>query len=465
MALPGHGDKIEAEHLLGSIVFLVLIFALTPLLFSSYSDPPKHYKDLRRRAIESPFPGGANLNNEKVFIATSIYDEGGKLAGGSWGQALADLIHILGPENVFLSVYEDNADELALGALDNLAQYMTCNQSVVVENFNTSSLPKVSLPDDRQRVRRVAFLAEVRNRALRPLEDPTSDAFETTFDKILFVNDVVFDPIDAANLLFSTNIDKHGKTQYRAACALDFIDPFKFYDTFATRDLSGFAVGVPIYPWFSNGGDAQSRDDVLKQKDAVRVRSCWGGMVAFEAKWFQKTTPGGPLRFRVERELWWDASECCLIHADLQELQPLDSYSMQNNATGIYMNPYIRVAYSDTTLRWLSFTRHFERILSPVQKLLSFMANRPPYNPRRLDIAGTEVTDRVWVPSAGHEDPDGNQTPQGGGFKDVTRIASPGGFCGARKLLILGTPDDDQFRRSGGTKKWWGEPIPPDYGR
>lgn len=377
------------------------------------------------------------------------------------------------------------------------------NQSVVVENFNTSSLPKVSLPDDRQRVRRVAFLAEVRNRALRPLEDPTSDAFETTFDKILFVNDVVFDPIDAANLLFSTNIDKHGKTQYRAACALDFIDPFKFYDTFATRDLSGFAVGVPIYPWFSNGGDAQSRDDVLKQKDAVRVRSCWGGMVAFEAKWFQKvnsilpglspaksipnatpermakeisanesassnfsqTTPGGPLRFRVERELWWDASECCLIHADLQELQPLDSYSMQNNATGIYMNPYIRVAYSDTTLRWLSFTRHFERILSPVQKLLSFMANRPPYNPRRLDIAGTEVTDRVWVPSAGHEDPDGNQTPQGGGFKDVTRIASPGGFCGARKLLILGTPDDDQFRRSGGTKKWWGEPIPPDYGR
>lgn len=373
----------------------------------------------------------------------------------------------------------------------------------MVENFNTSSLPKVTLPDDRERVRRVAFLAEVRNRALRPLEDPTSDASETTFDKILFVNDVVFDPVDAANLLFSTNIDEHGKTQYRAACALDFIDPFKFYDTFATRDLSGFAMGVPIYPWFSNGGDAQSRQDVLDQKDAVRVKSCWGGMVAFEAKWFQEsnsilpglspvkrtpdaipkrmakgisanesasssfsqTTPGGPLRFRVERELWWDSSECCLIHADLQELQPLDLYSMQNNATGIYMNPYVRVAYSDTTLRWLSFTRHFERILSPVQKLLSFMANRPPYNPRRLDIAGTEVTDRVWVPSAGHEEIEGNQPPQGGSFQDVTRIASPGGFCGARKLLILGTPDDDQFKNSGGTKKWWGEPIPSDYGR
>lgn len=199
MALPGHEDKIEAEHLLGSyndandyddncyyddhferasrvfytqkppnvlqnsvdwvtvrcakhtaqltayptprriskriifylaiqfsIVFLVLFFAITPLLFSSYSDPPNHYKDLRRRAIESPFPGGANLNNEKVFIATSIYDAGGKLAGGSWGQAMADLIHILGPENVFLSVYEDNADELAMGALDNLAHYMKC---------------------------------------------------------------------------------------------------------------------------------------------------------------------------------------------------------------------------------------------------------------------------------------------------------------------------------------------------
>ena len=56
---------------------------------------------------------------------------------------------------------------------------------------------------------------------------------------------------------------------------MDFINPFKFYGTFASRDLEGYSMGLPIYPWFSSAGKAQSRQDVLDQKDAVRVRSCW----------------------------------------------------------------------------------------------------------------------------------------------------------------------------------------------
>ena len=48
-------------------------------------------------------------------------------------------------------------------------------------------------------------------------------------------------------------------------------------------------MGFPIYPWFSSAGKAQSRQDVFDQKDAVRVKSCWGGMVAFNAKFFQST--------------------------------------------------------------------------------------------------------------------------------------------------------------------------------
>lgn len=93
-------------------------------------------------------------------------------------------------------------------------------------------------------MKRIAFLAEVRNRALRPLEaDPLM-----RFDKLLFINDVIFDPIDAVQLLFSTNIDASGRAQYGAACAVDFINTFKFYDTFATRDFEGYAMGIPFFP-------------------------------------------------------------------------------------------------------------------------------------------------------------------------------------------------------------------------
>lgn len=53
----------------------------------------------------------------------------------------------------------------------------------------------------------IAFLAEVRNRALRPLHlDPS-----LRYDKLLYINDVIFNQIDAANLLFSTNVNSEGR--------------------------------------------------------------------------------------------------------------------------------------------------------------------------------------------------------------------------------------------------------------
>lgn len=84
---------------------------------------------------------------------------------------------------------------------------------------------------------------------------------------------MLFNPIDAVQLLFSTNIDAYGRTQYGAACAVDFVNAFKFYDRFATRDLEGFEMAVPFFPWFTAAGNAASRQDALVQKDAVRVRA------------------------------------------------------------------------------------------------------------------------------------------------------------------------------------------------
>jgi hypothetical protein len=200
------------------------------------------------------------------------------------------------------------------------------------------------------------------------------------FDKLLFLNDIIFNPLDAVQLLFSTNIDTSGRSQYGAACALDFINPFKFYDRFATRDVEGFSMGVPFYPWFTNAGNGASRRDVLAEKDAVRVRSCWAGMTAFETSWFQNDDIGdndasrggaadssiggiqlSPLRFRYELDPFWDASDCCLIHADLIYLrQGVDTA----DDAGIYMNSYVRVAYDSRTLGWLPYTRWVERAYS-----------------------------------------------------------------------------------------------------
>ncbi|KAH0356278.1 hypothetical protein KCU83_g1100, partial [Aureobasidium melanogenum] len=366
----------------------VLLIVLVAVIYPSYSHPPHHYNVLRSKALRSTEPGRININKEKVFVASSIYDKQGELASGAWAQNLLDLVDLLGPENVFLSVFEDDPDNLARASLEQFSKQLKCNSSIVAGHVDRAALPHVELPTGEKRLKRIEFLAHVRNRALAPLEDPKSAAYSVHFDKLLYVNDVVFDPIDAANLIFSTNIDENGKAKYHAACAADFINPFKYYDTFATRDDQGNRIGVPIYPWFSGADESNSRRDVLDQKDAVRVRSCWGGMTVFNSA--SCTTI--PIRFRANSDTYWDASECCLIHADLEAaVQRSGSASAD-----IYLNPYIRVAYSSRTFSYLHISRRFERLFAPLHKLLNTSLGLPAMNSRRTQEVGEQYQDMVW---------------------------------------------------------------------
>lgn len=432
--------------------FLIVLFStilVAAIFYPSYTHLPAHYKQLRDQARSSSESGRGNLRQEKVFIAASIRDRHGRLAQGAWAKKIVDLVDLLGPNNVFLSIYENDAGPIGKAALLDFEQTLDFPHSLVFEEqLPLDAVPTIKLPDGTERVKRIAYLAEVRNRALRPLEDS-----QIRYDKLLYLNDVVFNPVDVLQLLFSTKLGETGRTNYRAACAVDFINPFKFYDTFATRDSEGYSMGIPFFPWFTAAGEAQSLQDVLDGTDAVRVQSCWGGMVAFDAKFFQKSlgpdqepvtalgqyqNNSAPYRFRAEKDLYWDASECCLIHADIRNPDSED--------TGIYMNPYVRVAYSTRTLAWLGFTRRFERLYSPIHFLLNSMVGMPWYNPRRAEQRMETVEETVWVPDL--------TSVQGGAFQAVPRIASNSGFCGRRALAVI-KEDKDALG-----KNWEVLPLP-----
>lgn len=214
--------------------------------------------------------------------------------------------------------------------------------------------------------------------------------------------------------------------------------------------------------------------------------------MAFEAKWFQpnhlpllsKTVPpetndletlhdeskpwnskhdstltrsGGPspstenssaLLFRAETDTFWDASECCLIHADLSLMA---SSTLVPGETGIYMNPYIRVAYTASVLPWLSVTKRFERLYPPIQTIVNWLVNRPTFNPRQFQEPGHEVINHVWQwdNSAAGRHPHGH-------FAEVTRNALPGGFCGLRKLSYI----NEDHKEGDGLPKWINEKPP-----
>jgi hypothetical protein len=119
-------------------------------------------------------------------------------------------------------------------------------------------------------------------------------------------------------------------------------------------------------------------------------------MVAFDARYFQNgsslisaAAAGNlPARFRAltdPADYRWDASECCLIHAGIQ--QPWNEGDGELE-TGVYMDPVVRVAYDTTTLSWLSTTRRVEQLYSGVQRISNYLVGLPWYNPPREDQVG-----------------------------------------------------------------------------
>ena len=326
------------------------------------------------------------------------------------------------------------------------------------DHLPLDGFPTVTLPSGERRVKRIAYLAELRNRALRPLDiqfrpsdSDVKNGFRATpvaYDRILFINDVYFTPLSALHLLFSTNLDvSTGRPSYASACGLDFYHFTLVYDTFAIRDLEGFGLGYGLYPWFAPIGNAGSRQDVLDGKDAVRVRSCWSGIVAFDAAPFQAsaasesretTDPSNSIvRYRYEPELYIESSECCLVHADLIARSPLEDEAQD---TGIYINPFVRVTYEPAGFSWLAFIARYERSFAFLQYVVS-KVSYPSHNPRRLDRAGEEVKRNTWIyDDENRADSHNNledSVGRSGRFEDVTMVVDPGGFCAWRALYVM----------------------------
>ena len=223
-----------------------------------------------------------------------------------------------------------------------------------------------------------------------------------------------------------------------------------FYDTFVSRDLEGFGMGLMFYPWFTPSGKAESRNDVLAGKDAVRVRSCWSGMIALQAAPFQKQSKNSEvsirastdiLRFRYEPEIYWEAAECCLLLADLTAKYP----SSASQDTGIYINPFVRVAYKPVTYSWIPIITRFERFFAILQNIVSRIGY-PEYNPRRKERVGEETDRKIW----GYDNEEAGAG--NGAFRTVKAIATPGGFCGQKRLFVM--LDMQNGTNKDGKKNW-----------
>jgi len=102
---------------------LILLVLITGIFFPSYTVRPAHYEELRKQAVDT---GRANPYNEKVFITASLAEKKGDLTSGAWGKEVLQLVNLLGPENVHLSIYEDNPDPMTKQSLASFRTKVKC---------------------------------------------------------------------------------------------------------------------------------------------------------------------------------------------------------------------------------------------------------------------------------------------------------------------------------------------------
>ncbi|KAL1796418.1 hypothetical protein ACET3X_004958 [Alternaria dauci] len=292
-------------------------------------------------------------NTKRIYIASQHWNDA-RLLREHWNNALVALVQELGIENVFVSIYESGSyddSKAVLGELDAALEGLQVRRSIQLsETSHADEIAQqpmghgwVKASDGRDYMRRITFLARIRNHVFEPLESLTAGGEH--FDTILFLNDVVFTPQDVLRLL-----DTNGG-RYAAACSIDSKQPPQFYNTFALRDSSGHEAVMQTWPYFRSYASRHAAEKFLP----VPVASCWNGIVAMPVEPFVASPP---LRFRgIPDSLassHVEASECCLIHAD----NPLSV------TQGVFLNPNVKVGYNRSSYDALHSP---EAILSPFQ--------------------------------------------------------------------------------------------------
>ncbi|KAG6086279.1 hypothetical protein E4U33_006777 [Claviceps sp. LM78 group G4] len=295
-----------------------------------------HHSHVRRRNAAAS-PTALSRPHERIYIA-SMHFNNGEILRSHWNKAVLELTEVFGPKNVFVSVFEsgswDDSKDLVRELDQELGKRGVARRVEVSDKTHQDELDDpikgegwVNTARHKRELRRIPYLAKLRNRTIKDLLDLHSEGVE--FDKVLFLNDVVFTVQDVLDLMDTNGGD------YGAACSLDFAKPPLYYDTFALRDIEGHEHVMQTWPYFKA---RTSRHALVRNLDAVPVTSCWNGIVVMPTEPFVSSTTS--LRFRGVpdslAQFHLEGSECCLIHAD----NPL------SRTRGVYLNPRVRVAYN-----------------------------------------------------------------------------------------------------------------------
>jgi hypothetical protein len=259
---------LRSSRLHRALIAILLIWCLVDVVHVRRS--------LSRAATDFATQSLPPAKKPRVFIA-SLHWNNEAILRSHWNDGVIKLAEALGPANVFVSVQESGSwddSKAALRELDERLGELGVPRRILLDE-RTHEQDVASKPGEegwimtsrgKKELRRIPYLAKLRNLTLKPLKELQKNG--TTFDKVLFLGDVVFTTEDVFALLNTNGGD------YAAACSLDFGKPPLYYDTFALRDSEGHEHAMQTWPYFR----ARESRAALKAGLPVPVSSCWNGM-------------------------------------------------------------------------------------------------------------------------------------------------------------------------------------------
>lgn len=148
-------------------------------------------------SLQDDIPPHKNI--ERIFIASNHWNDELVLRN-HWISAVLNLAEHLGPHNSFISIVESGSYDDTKGALrylDAELEKAGVGRAIVLdETTHAQDIAQppgdgwVMTPNGTAQLRRIPYLSKQRNLALKPLYEMAAEG--NRFDKILFLNDVVF---------------------------------------------------------------------------------------------------------------------------------------------------------------------------------------------------------------------------------------------------------------------------------
>ena len=176
----------------GAAVLLGVFFAID---FIRLSWNGSHQPGKNVISIPTPAPS--------IYVA-SIFWNSAAILHSNWNDAVLELAEKLGAEKIYISIYESGSwddSKHVLRQLESVLVTRNIRHRIILDETthqdDITRLPAaegwVRTPRGRTELRRIPYLSKLRNKTLEPLVELAVNG--TTFDKVLFLNDVAFEVV------------------------------------------------------------------------------------------------------------------------------------------------------------------------------------------------------------------------------------------------------------------------------